>query len=282
MKYQITLSSIFLFVAGIFILLFSYVKKDKASIKTKAVVIYSFLFLLFFSLLGLMGLSKMEKPLRMFINMQCATLALGVLHTVLLFKINRWPKRDSFWPELVFTVFVGCIGFIGFTWVFGYLNGNAYLYLFATSAILFPVPFLFIKTFDYAMQIPALDYPKWHYSQDAVPEIESLPDDKVIIVALEFYRNVGDNAPVKSRAKAPLRMEFGSYFALFINEYNEANIGKNISYLDQSHQSFGWTFYRKPRWWQLKRHIDFKNTLDENKLKENDVIVAQRHQIINN
>ncbi len=282
MKYQLTLSGIFLVLASMFAGIFSYVSKDNSSIKVKAIVTYSLLFLLLLSLLGLFGLSKMEKPLLTFINVQSGVLILGVLHCWLLFKINRWPQRDSFWPELVFTMFIGLIGLIGFIWVFGFFNGTDYLKLFSFSVILFSIPFLFLKTFDYALEIPALDYPKWHYSQDAVPEIETLPDDKVIVVALEFFRNVGDPTTVKSRAKAPLRMEFGSYFALFINEYNEANIGNRINYLDHSHQSYGWTFYKKPKWWQFKRYIDPKNTLNENKLAENDIIIAERHQIINN
>ncbi len=281
MKHQITLSGIFLFVAAIFGGIFSYLFKGRGSLKVKSLVIYSAIFLILMAALGLVGLTEMETPFSTYICLQLMVLLLGVLHTWLLYKINRWPSRGSFWPELVFTLVVTFVGLTGFIWVFGWLNGKDYLNLFSTAALLFPLPYLVLKSFDYALGVPFPEYKKWFYSSTDIPQLEEFPDERVIVIALEFCRNPGDKVPVKSRAKAPLRMEFGSYYALFLNEYNEAHIGTPIQYLDDIKQDFGWTFYKKNKWWQLKKYIDPSDTFEQNKLRENDIIVAERHQIIN-
>src|SRR5690625_2491422 len=87
-----------------------------------------------------------------------------------------------------------------------------------------------------------------------------------------------DSDPVSFRAKAPAKMTLSRLFYYFVEDYNDQHPEHMLEYIDQMGQPYGWIFYFKPAWYRPfdRRYADPAKTIQENKIRENTVIVCKR------
>lgn len=270
--------SIFFGVAAFLATIFFALKKDSKQISVKVFVIYTLSALLAFGLLGLTGLSSKVQPLKVYIGLQTGITLLGAIHAIALYKLSAWQK-DSFLHELIFTLYITVVSALAFVIVYSLCNNTGYSLIFSTAIILFIVPFLIGKTFEYLVAIPEEVYPKWFYpvnGDNDLPE-ELLEDTNVVIVEFRMLQTDKENSEViKSRSKLPLKIEFSRFFPAFIDAFNDKNPGRRIEYIDTNKQPHGWNFYLLPKWYQFKTYINPQLTIRENGIKENSIIIAER------
>jgi len=68
-------------------------------------------------------------------------------------------------------------------------------------------------------------------------------------------------------------------FYHFINDYNEVQSETPIEFhynREEQDQTHAWYFRTKPKWYTFSRILDPFQTVDNNKIKENTVIICER------
>lgn len=71
-------------------------------------------------------------------------------------------------------------------------------------------------------------------------------------------------------------MELGHYFMSFVEQYNMRNPEEPISLVDEENIAYGWIFYLKTKWYKKTTVFDADMTFNDNVIRENDVIIAER------
>ena len=247
----------------------------------KLAIIYALIVLVTFALIGLLSSSKVlnDTPLNSFFGFQFLFFAFGILHLYILRK--HFPDlsqdKSAFFPEFLFTLAYVCLGLIAFIQVVNRFK-SPFSYIFMSSTILFVLPTLFYKMYEFAMQIPVPIYESWIFplgKNIKDPTKEELINPKVI--SFEFKKTADDHEITNFRVKAPQAMEFGKLFYFFIIDYNERHPEGLIEILeDNSQQPIGWVFYFKPNWYSPLKHINFTQTVNANKITEDSVIICRR------
>jgi hypothetical protein len=195
-------------------------------------------------------------------------------------KYIKWaggPKM--FWPEALFTVVICAFGYMAFLLVFKWLNRDGYHYLMATCVVWILITVFIYHTFKKAIAIPVKSFSQWFYPLHK--EMEEPDEDKMkhmLVISFMFQKKSEDKFFTNFRAKAPIDMEFGQLFYYFINDYNERHPNGKIEFINEQSEPYGWTFYRKPKWYEFKtRYIDVENTFFTNHIRENDIVVCLRN-----
>tara|TARA_R110002124_G_scaffold138798_1_gene302828 strand:- start:55172 stop:56047 length:876 start_codon:yes stop_codon:yes gene_type:complete len=247
----------------------------------KKAILYALLILITFALTGLLSSSKVlnDTPLNSYFAFQFIFLLLGVLHLYVL--RNYFPSlsadKSEFWPEFLFTLAYACLGLIAFIQIVNRFR-SPFSYIFMSSAILFVLPTLFYKMYEFAMQIAIPIYDSWQFpvNKDIKdPTKEELVNPRVI--SFEFKKNKDQSDITNFRVKAPQAMEFGKLFYFFIIDYNERHPEGKIEVIDErSNEPNEWVFHFKPNWWSPIKHINFNQTVAANNIKEDTVIICRR------
>jgi hypothetical protein len=271
---------IFVTLIGFFATAFFFMKEEGKEVSVKVFIIYSVVTILTFVLIGLTGLIAIDSASNFFMGPQAGILVLGIIHVATLYSLNSWSEQDSLWHELVFTLYITMLGALIFLLVFSRFNRQGYALIFTSGFILFLVPFLVVKCFDFMVMIPEEVYPMWYFPAGEVdleiPE-DVMDDESIIVVEFQMARALAEDSElIKSRSKMPLKLEFGRFFPVFLDQYNDRNAGTQIEFFDENKQPYGWNFYIKPKWYQAPRYINPEITIRENGVKENDIIVAER------
>jgi len=281
-KIDFLVPSIYFTIVGFLGTAFFFIKNEDKEVSFKVFAIYSVLTVLIFALIGLTGLMSIGSAPGFFIGLQVAIFVFGLIHAFTLYRLNSWSTTESFLHEFIFTLYISVLGALAFFIVFAHFNKPLYALLFSSGFLLFLVPFLVAKCFDFMLMIPEPVYPKWYFPPGEIDL--DLPDDvmeenSIIVVEFQIARADGpDQDIVKSRSKLPLKIEFTRFFPIFLDQYNDRNPGTQIQYLDEAKQPQGWNFYIKPKWYQSARYINPELTVRENDVKENDIIIAERVQ----
>ena len=272
-------------VLGLTALLVDKISKLKGSFKPyqKSTLIYLFISLLFFSIIGCAAYpGTFDSPISCLILFQAYFLLLGAGHFYLMHQYLRWsgdPK--AFWLESLFTVLISILGSIGFLIVYRFFNKNGLQYILLGSILFFFIPLIFYQTFRKAIDIPPKILKQWFYPVDQ--EIEEPEDSKLknlLVISFEFQKQIHDPHFTNFRAKAPVDMEYGQLFYYFINDYNERHADSKIEFINVSGEPHGWIFYKKPRWYSLvTNYIDAEKTIFNNHIRENEVIICARSLI---
>ncbi|MCC6599666.1 MAG: hypothetical protein IT223_03225 [Crocinitomicaceae bacterium] len=259
------------------VVLLMIVFRSRQGVKRKTVLYYAFGNLFFFALVMFLCDIMETDPVDTFIILQVVCLVLGTLHSIVLFKWFKWPKREGFWPEMLFTVFMMIVGIVGFLAVANWRGWVDYANLFSLAFLIFPIPFMVLKSFDYAWAIPPNIYKLWYYPSGT--EVPNPMDydlaDHMKVIAFEFEPAEGKTR-MNIKIKAPERMELGHYFMSFIEQYNLRNPEQPIEYFDAQNTPFGWLFFVRNKWYQSSKVFDAELTINDNNIKENDVIVVER------
>lgn len=246
----------------------------------KRSIIYLLVFMIVAGLIGLSGFADVfRRPGLVFIITQLLCVLLGVLHIRTMRRYLKWTGgRRTFWLEVMYTVVISAFGYMAFVLVFKLLNKDGYHWFMASCiAWVLIVQFIY-HTFKKAIDIPVKIYSQWYYPLHE--EMEDPDEEKLkhlILITFMFQKKTADNFFTNFSAKAPVDMDFGQLFYYFINDYNDRYPNGKIQYVNERNEAFGWTFYRKPKWWEIKTHyIDVEKTFFLNRIRQNDVIVCLR------
>lgn len=143
------------------------------------------------------------------------------------------------------------------------------------SLLFFFIPILLLHTFDAAMDIPPPQYDNW---QHPVAPIE-LPDEKegerLYVIGFEISKKATDAVRTYFRAKAPQNMLLGDLFYHFVNDYNDLYSETPIDFGVNGNNG-EWIFRTKPKWYTFSKILAPGLTVDQNKIKENTVIICER------
>lgn len=259
--------------------LFFFLNKGQARISMKIFLVYLAVALLCFSLQGLLGFIKIENALPYFLMLQSLFLVLGISHCTALYLLNSESQRLSFWHEFVFTMLLGIFGMVIFYFIFGLTSRSEFTVYFLSGFFFFFIPFFILKAFDYLIAIPSPEYPMFYPVSKEFEEAteEDIDDRFIILLKFNLERADGSESFITPTYKSPLRAIFGEHFSRFLYDYNDANPSKQIQYQDNYGQPVGWNFYVKPkRWFHSPRYIDPNLTINENDLKDSDIIICER------
>jgi Type VI secretion system, TssN len=222
-------------------------------------------------------------------------LGLGVLHRFMLYDINPWAERPSFWREMMFTVIVTMLAAIAFMFVFHWAETRklkadlAWSDNIVWSVLLFPLTFLMLKTYDFWLNIPMIarkivEAWKPPFGTDP-PLIE--PGNRALI--LHFHVPVRENSPeiIQVNTRAPIEKTIGEMFYYLLYRQNverntENKVRIEISAGNSREHIYGWQFYQKgfKKWWQFwkddRLFLDPLQPLLRQPLKSGDVIFVSR------
>ena len=247
----------------------------------KSAIVYALFILATFALTAFLSSSKVlnDVPLNSYYGIEILLFALGLLHLYVIRKFfpDLSSEASKFFPEFLFTLAYVCIGLIAFLQVVSRFR-PAFSYLFVSAALLFVLPLLFYKMYEFATQITLPVYESWPYplgKEIKDPSPNELANPRVISFEFKKKENVDDIT--NFRVKAPKGMEFAKLFYFFINDYNERHPESEIEILDdKTKKPSSWVFHFKPNWYSSIKHINFNQTISENNIHEDSVIICSR------
>jgi phosphatidylglycerophosphatase A len=207
----------------------------------------------------------------------------GLAHIVLVhkkyFHSDRQNDNKVIAGEIIFGLAIICFTIVVFSSLQYFIaKDRAFLfYPILTSTIAFFIPFLFMKTFESAYNIPPAVFKTWQYPLHREIDVpDEKPGEKVLVIGFEIAKTALGKKRTYFRAKAPDGMMLGELYYHFINDYNEAESETPIGYADNDYDPHVWWFRKKPRWFQLSRILDPERSIRENGIKENTVIICER------
>lgn len=209
-------------------------------------------------------------------------LVFGVIHVLITnkryFNHPRETKTNRVLSEFLFSITVITLSIAAFAALQYFLKDKSFLfYPLLFSFLFFFVPLLVYHSFKAAYEIPPPVYTTWEYPLGKAIE---LPDEKeneaVYVIGFELAKNGGNIPRTYFRAKAPADMILGELYYHFINDYNEQQSETPIEYERKDGEPENWFFRTKPKWYNLSRILDPDKTVDQNKVKENTVIICER------
>lgn len=265
------------------LLLLVFMMRSKPGIDKKQVFKYSFLMLIVFGIFTAFIFSMDCSALTNYVSIQVFSIVVGSVHCFLTYLWFKWSSKESFWPEMWFSAFITSLASTIFLLVATFLikhdelETNSVVLWYSTAFIPFMIPYLVLKSFHSAWVVPQHHYKLWYH-----PLSDDIPDplqydlaDHMKVIALEL--DPQQNAVTRNiKVKAPERMELGHYFMSFVEQYNLRNPEEPISIVDEEKVSYGWLFYLKTKWYKKTIVFDADMTFNDNAIRENDVIIAER------
>jgi len=128
------------------------------------------------------------------------------------------------------------------------------------------------------MEIPLEVCKIWHFSHtEDLSGFEYMDYDKLMVMELEFFKQIDDNISTKVKVKAPDNLAFGTWFQKFILDYNIKTPLTPIELVDKkTGNDYGWIFYVKRSFFFPRKYIDYDLTIPDNKIREKHTIIAKR------
>lgn len=267
-------------ISTLMMMLVSKLRKLFTQNKLKA-ILYALVSLVTFGIIGLLSSRQVlnDTPLSSFFAMEFLFLGLGIFHLYVLRKYfpDLSEDKSDFFSEFFFTLIYVCIGLIALMQVVEKFRPS-FSYFFTSASILFVLPTLFYKMYEFAMLIPVPIYESWLFPLNIDikdPTQEELTKPRII--SFEFTKKKGDPEITNFRVKAPQSMEFGKLFYFFIVDYNERHPESTIEFLKKNNKKpYEWVFHFKPNSWSRIKHINHNRTIADNNIKENTVVTCRR------
>ncbi|MEO6914879.1 MAG: TssN family type VI secretion system protein [Chitinophagaceae bacterium] len=209
-------------------------------------------------------------------------LLLGFVYILLMHKRFFYTHKNSgnkvLLAELLFGLSIVFFTIVVFSALQYFTKDKGFLfYPIMMSAILFFVPLLILQSFQAAYDIPAASFPTWQYPLGKTEELPDIHDsDRVLIIGFEVAERETDARKIYFRLRAPETWQLGTLFYRFINEYNDAETKTRIEYIDRDDNVYEWWFYRKPKWYELRKILHPGFSIRESGITENTVIVCER------
>jgi len=142
----------------------------------------------------------------------------------------------------------------------------------------FLVPILLNQTINLLLEVPQKEYKKWLFPLNIT--IDDPSDEEMenpVVISFVFKKNNTVDTTTTFRAKAPVGMTLGKLFYFFISDYNSRNPESTVSYLNEENEPDEWMFFKqKNKLLKLKIPLDPDNSIYNNNIKENDVLICNR------
>jgi hypothetical protein len=251
----------------------------------KKMVIYVIVSLFAFALVGLLGYDGfINDPNVMLMVFQTCFFGLGMLHVWALYSYMEWDEEESVWPDLIFSVFIWLVGLIPFYLLYNTLSGaDGYQFFMLAGSLLFIVPVLFRKAFTAALDMPRPDMEQWYYPVHLeIPDPKAHELENPFVITFIANKKPEETETTTFRAKAPENMNLGGLFYFFVEDFNEQHVENTLEFTDRMGEPYGWVFYFKPKWYLLfsKRYINPAQTVKENGIQEDSIIVCERVDVL--
>ena len=231
---------------------------------------------------ALLGFIHYEFMPYLYIGLVIIYLVAGYYNVLFLKKHLKNVKKELSFPVLFLFQFI--IMFVGaalFSTVFNLCSELKFGIWACTCMLSFIFPPLFWETYNKYMSIPIEIFKVWKFSEKESIETEALDYDRLMVMELELYKTLKDQAPMKIKAKAPDNIPFGVWFKMFLVDYNYKFPLEPIEYQEAA-DPYSWIFYVKRSFFLPRKYIDYELTIIENKIKEKYTIVAKRVSEENN
>jgi hypothetical protein len=211
-------------------------------------------------------------------------LLMGYIHCRSMFKYLFPPTASSFSKGFWFTLFVLIMAVVTVGIIIGKLfNDNQLLHYHLMSTLFFPLPVLMKYAFEFFDAIPEKKYKSWYYPVASPSPDRAAIDVSVILnIHLHLSKSSTEGVVANFSAKAPLKMQLGTLFQIFIADYNEHNKAISIEYLDQKLlQPQGWHFYvLKGGVIKKRNYLDADLTFEENGIVDKSDVFAVRTDLL--
>jgi Type VI secretion system, TssN len=248
--------------------------KKNALLGNKKMILYMILAIATLALPALLGFLNYGFMPRGYIISWFLYLILGWYNLRLLVRIlgSQYKYRH----ELYFTLLLTLAGMLFYTPLFNVCNNLQYGFMAATCILPFPFISLVFKTYHSYLAIPDSVYKIWHYNNSPDMDFHSNIDYGTLrVVTLEIFKTENDNRPIQLQVKVPNQIPFGIWMRRLIADYNKKSPLLPIIYNSGTEQC-GWIFYIHNSVFLPKRYIDYSLTVEENHIKERDMIIAKR------
>ncbi len=93
------------------------------------------------------------------------------------------------------------------------------------------------------------------------------------VVSVELFKREGDTEPIRINAKVPEEMLFGDWIKLLFEDYSK---GSDAPIDISGEDGQGWIFYVRSWLMAPRRYLDYELTVKENRIQEQQLIVAKR------
>jgi hypothetical protein len=265
------------FSGGILIILFKRIKVlKKYGLASVIYILLISLLLAFPTLFNLFGFDVSE--ILLLICAQVFILLIGILHVVFVPSTLPWYKGQPFNLQLLFITSILFLAFFFTNLSLTDLQDQQLPLVWYLSLLWFLIPVLLNKTIDELLKIPPKEFQLWYYPVDQ--NIDDPTDEELenpVIMSFIFRKNEHSNELTTFRAKAPVGMKVGRLFYFFINDYNGRHPEGPISYIDDTHEPYGWIFKKvRNRLLGLKEVIDPDSSVYSNEIRENDQLYCRR------
>jgi len=203
--------------------------------------------------------------------------------------VGNWTK-DSFLTEAGFTFALSSVMTLLCLLLFGYLIQKWEVAANMWGLVLvFPLPFLLVKTTDFLVQIPKKDFDKkWFYEVFPFDETQWKRENMVSVgfqVADSLkHENKWFSTKARFSIVIPRNQELRMIYRLALREYHKKNPSVPVQELGYEEEGprFWWLFYvpfilwKPSTWWRRNYYLDPNETIANNNLKNGDFIVAKR------
>ncbi len=220
---------------------------------------------------------KQSALLLRYFSMLAFTLLMGAVHVFIYrYSFNKFDSHQNL-KELLFSLITSFVLVVPILMIATHFNDLSYLPYYFLVVAAFTLPTSFFVLYKYSVSIPVKLYSKWYYPLGKKYETPKHYELKnMIVLNFMFYKSTTATNMTSFKAKAPKDMAFGRLFFFFINDYNDKKTTTKIELTDTTGDPFGWYFYSKPKWYGASKHIDSELTVEQNSLKDGDVVVCQR------
>lgn len=180
---------------------------------------------------------------------------------------------------ILITLVIVTLGMALFSYIFNFFSTLDYGLWAATCLLPFIAPMVFSYAYAALVAVPNEIYKLWYYPRQAEEIlIEGVDYYRLMILEVQVRKHPSSTGkPIKVKARTTEEMPFGMWFQKFIDDYNYKFPNDPIETLDHESNEYGWLFYSlKPSLFRLRQYIDFEQTISQNKLREDYLIVAKR------
>lgn len=235
---------------------------------------------------------------------QLVFLGMGMLNAWLLYPKLFWAyrepnraDRDSFWTEGLFTFTTGMFSVIALILTFTLISGKSISeenrpdIVFLGLIIVFLLPYLVLKGYDFLNQIPSRNFDvKWTYPTHSPLEPNRWIWEHRTWVNFEVAESLENEGkwrikPARFSVETPREQNLEDVYRLALREHHDRGPAipiQDLGYERSRQGDFWWLFkikfiiWRPNTWFRKIRYIDPYVSVVENDIRQGDVVKAQR------
>nr|WP_199157207.1 TssN family type VI secretion system protein [Pedobacter sp. ASV2] len=254
------------------------VKKKNELVNNIQLIVFILVSSLILCIPGFLGFTGNRFVPIYYLIAQCLYLVAGVgfVKWYPIFFHDQVKEYKALFQILVMTVSM-LLGAFLFATLFNLFSEISNGYMAATSMLTFCIPLLFYWTYIAFIDIPYEIYDVWTYPIGTGEiSFEGLDFNKLMVIELEFSRELNDRDRSRVKAKAPAEIPFGDWFKKFIEDYNSKFPHQNIEYINDANEPYSWIFYYKKSFFHRRRLMNPKLNILQNNIKEQVTIITKR------